>query len=81
MTHSLKYYSYFKFATLIYNIEIDSLMGETCSTPEMDTEPQPQVRKIRERIPFEPLEEMDSNKQSTQSHLIQDRTDFVKRCN
>ena len=47
----------------------------------MDTEPQPQVRRIRERIPFEALEEMDSNKQHTQSQLLQDRTDFVKRCN
>lgn len=71
----------FKFAILFNNIEFGSLMGQTCSAPEMDTEPQPQVRRIRERIPFEALEEMDSNKQHTQSQLLQDRTDFVKRCN
>lgn len=37
-------------------------MGETCSQPEMEGQPQPQLKLIKSSMPFEALEEIDQNR-------------------
>lgn len=56
-------------------------MGEACSQPEMDMSPQHQLRRVHSPIPMSPLEEMDENREMTQSQGLQNRTTFAKNRN
>ncbi len=56
-------------------------MGETCSQPEMNVVVQPELQLIKSSVPFEALEELDQNRQMTESQFLHSRTKFVKRCN